>query len=102
MKRKVLFISLFLFFSLVIIFTLRFILGGPEDTWLCQKGVWVKHGNPAIPPPTTGCGEPQLVGGDKDVHGCIGSAGYSWCQIKNKCLRIWEEKCEDSPGDSQE
>ena len=35
-----------------------------------------------------------IVGGDKDTHGCIGSAGYSWCEIKNKCLRVWEEKCE--------
>jgi len=36
----------------------------------------------------------NLLGGDRDVHGCIGSAGYSWCEIKNKCLRIWEEPCE--------
>ena len=35
-----------------------------------------------------------IVGNDKDVHGCIGSAGYSWCAVKNKCLRPWEEKCE--------
>ncbi len=35
----------------------------------------------------------QIVGGDKDEHGCIGSAGYTWCEAKNKCLRIWEEKC---------
>jgi hypothetical protein len=34
-----------------------------------------------------------LVGNDKDAHGCIGSAGYSWCEAKNKCLRTWEEKC---------
>jgi hypothetical protein len=34
-----------------------------------------------------------LVGGDRDAHGCIGSAGYSWCAAKNKCLRVWEEKC---------
>ena len=39
----------------------------------------------------------NIVGGDKDVHGCIGSAGYSWCAVKNKCLRVWEEKCEDTP-----
>ena len=38
--------------------------------------------------------QPILVGGDKDVHGCLGSAGYSWCEKKNKCLRVWEEKCE--------
>ena len=38
----------------------------------------------------------MLVGGDKDAHGCIPSAGYSWCAPKNKCLRIWEEKCYES------
>lgn len=34
-----------------------------------------------------------LVGSDRDEHGCIGSAGYSWCAPKNICLRTWEEKC---------
>lgn len=38
------------------------------------------------------CG-PIIVGGDRDIHGCIGSAGYSWCAAKNKCLRTWEESC---------
>lgn len=37
----------------------------------------------------------QLLGGDKDEHGCIGSAGYSWCEAKQKCLREWEEKCQE-------
>ena len=36
---------------------------------------------------------PPIVGGDKDEHGCIGSAGYQWCENKQKCLRIWEEDC---------
>ena len=35
----------------------------------------------------------QIVGGDKDIHGCIGSAGYTWCDVKQKCLRTWEETC---------
>ena len=35
-----------------------------------------------------------LVGNDVDVHGCKGSAGYTWCEPKQKCLRIFEEKCE--------
>jgi hypothetical protein len=35
----------------------------------------------------------NIVGGDRDAHGCIGSAGYSWCPVKNKCLRVWEEDC---------
>lgn len=31
------------------------------------------------------------VGGDKDEHGCIGSAGHQWSVIKNKCIRTFEE-----------
>ncbi len=42
------------------------------------------------------CATP-IVGGDKGSHGCIGSAGYTWCATKNKCLRIWEEKCPTTP-----
>jgi len=40
--------------------------------------------------------ETPIVGGDKDAHGCIGSAGYSWCEAKQKCLRQWEEACDIS------
>jgi len=29
-------------------------------------------------------------GGDRDEHGCIRSAGYSWCAKEGKCLRPWE------------
>ena len=36
---------------------------------------------------------PNLVGGDRDSHGCIGSAGYSWCPETGKCVRVWEENC---------
>ena len=38
--------------------------------------------------------ENQLIGGDKDEGGCLIGAGYSWCEPKQKCLRVWEEKCE--------
>ncbi len=31
----------------------------------------------------------------KDKYGCISSDGYSWCEAKQKCLRSWEEKCEE-------
>jgi hypothetical protein len=42
---------------------------------------------------TSNSQETQMVGNDRDSHGCIGSAGYSWCESKSKCLRIWEENC---------
>lgn len=34
-----------------------------------------------------------VVGNDSDEHGCIGSAGYIWCEEKQKCIRPWEEVC---------
>lgn len=99
----------------VIIFTggvlsARVFTGGGEDTWICEKGEWVRHGNPAVPKPVSDCGgnavvadtsevtaspsaKDQKLGGDRDEHGCIGSAGYTWCEAKNKCLRNWEEAC---------
>ena len=33
---------------------------------------------------------PQIVGNDRDAHGCIGSAGYIWCEKDNQCQRPWE------------
>lgn len=41
------------------VFFLRFILGSPEDTWLCQNNEWIKHGNPSAPKPAEGCGPIQ-------------------------------------------
>lgn len=35
---------------------------------------------------------PTVVGNDRDVHGCIGSAGYTYSQIKNECVRVFEQK----------
>ncbi len=31
-----------------------------------------------------------LVGADSDVHGCKASAGYTWSQAQEKCLRLFE------------
>ena len=31
-----------------------------------------------------------IVGGDRDTHGCIGSAGYVWCDHQSSCVRPWE------------
>lgn len=43
----------------------------------------------------SGCEEQnQVIGGDKDEHGCLPAAGYTWCESKQKCLREWEEPCE--------
>lgn len=34
--------------------------------------------------------ESMIVGGDRDSHGCIPSAGYVWSETLSKCVRPWE------------
>ncbi len=36
---------------------LRFTFGGPEDSWICRDGQWIKHGNPSSQAPLGGCGK---------------------------------------------
>jgi putative lipoprotein len=36
------------------------------------------------PPPAS------TPGADRDEHGCIRSAGYTWCAKEGKCVRPWE------------
>ena len=33
----------------------------------------------------------HVVGGDKDKHGCIASAGYTWSEVLKDCIRLWEK-----------
>ena len=44
---------------------------------------------------------PGLVGNDTDAHGCKPSAGYSWCEAKQRCIRVWEEPCEGALNGSE-
>lgn len=33
---------------------------------------------------------PAAIGGSRDAHNCLTSAGYSWCERTAKCERSWE------------
>lgn len=33
----------------------------------------------------------EIVGNDRDAHNCIGSAGYSWSEVRQSCIRVWED-----------
>jgi hypothetical protein len=44
--------------------------------------------------------KPTLVGGDRDEHGCIGSAGYQWSEVRKECLRLFETGIRLNPVDS--
>jgi putative lipoprotein len=51
--------------------------GHPTEVQIVLKRV-------GAPPPAS------TPGADRDEHGCIGSAGYSWCAKEGKCVRPWE------------
>lgn len=42
------------------------------------------------------------VGADRDAHGCISSAGYTFSALKDKCVRLWEEGVTLLPSDMQD
>jgi hypothetical protein len=74
---------------------LRFIIGGPEDTWICVGGGGIKHGAPSAPMPTEPCGEkpqaerlvklyyynPEL---DKDESGNTGCSRNGLVAVERK------------------
>jgi hypothetical protein len=41
-----------------------------------------------------------IVGNDRDKHGCIGSAGYTYSAIKNNCIQVFEQKIKLQEVDS--
>ncbi len=44
----------------------------------------------------------RFVGGDRDAHGCIGSAGHSWCERTGQCERPWELAKKNKFSDTRE
>jgi hypothetical protein len=41
-----------------------------------------------------------IVGNDRDKHGCIGSAGYTYSAIKNNCIQVFAQKIKLKEVDS--
>lgn len=60
MKKFFIFSSIVIAILAVSVLSIRIIFGGDEDTWICQYGQWMKHGNPSSSMPKEGCG-PRLV-----------------------------------------
>ena len=42
------------------------------------------------------------TGSDRDDHGCIGSAGYTWSVLKNECIRVFEQDLQLTQKESKE
>ncbi len=65
-----------------------------QEAKLCPDGSSVGRTGPNCE--FAECPSPKIIGGEKDAHGCLIAAGYSWCEQKQKCLRTWEERCADT------
>ncbi len=53
--KKIFLITGALLIFIAAVLVARFLIGGDEDTWICDQGQWVKHGQPQSPPPSTPC-----------------------------------------------
>lgn len=62
----------------ILLIIIRFFFGGPEDSWICNEGEWVKHGNPSYDKPIVACGKkPSLPKTEKE---CVAKGGR-WKKI---------------------
>jgi hypothetical protein len=41
------------------------------------------------------------AGSDLDTHNCIASAGYTWSELKNDCVRSWEVGVQFDPSENR-
>lgn len=65
---------------------------GACKTATCSSSEWLcSLTNKCVSKGATCCN--GLLGGCIDEHGCNPTAGYAWCELKQKCLRTWEESC---------
>ena len=84
--KKVIIIAFILIFCLLFI---RFVFGGPEDSWICVNGVWTKHGHPSYPKPENPCGKKITLPKNeidclkiKGVWKKLGPDPFKTCNIK--------------------
>lgn len=44
----------------------------------------------------------RKIGGSRDTHGCLNSAGYTYSHIKKECIQSWDQKIKlvelETPG----
>ena len=89
-RKNNLFLAIAVIISLSLIFVSTVVLAEQGQT--CGNSEWFcSLTNQCVKKGETCC--TGMAGGCIDEHGCNPTAGYSWCESKQKCLRIWEESC---------
>jgi eight-cysteine-cluster-containing protein len=68
---------------------IKFVIGGPEDDWICVDGKWIEHGVPAAPKPTSGCGN----GADKIIN------FFDCLEAGNPVMESYPRQCRTAEGE---
>ncbi|HPI67360.1 MAG TPA: GerMN domain-containing protein [bacterium] len=63
-NKKIIYLIIIIFFLAGLFLVL---MRGQEDTWLCENGTWVKHGNPKAPTPDKPCAGSKII----DFNSCM-------------------------------
>ena len=66
----------------------------------CNNSTSQQADNAAQEPTATE--EAPMVGDDRDEHGCIGSAGYTWSALRGECIQTFEVGTRLNPVDVKE
>lgn len=66
----------------------------------CNNGTPQQADNAAEEPTTPQ--QETMVGDDRDEHGCIGSAGYSWSALREECIQVFEVGTRLNPVDVEQ
>lgn len=65
--KKLFILIVFFFISIpLLLFSIRLLTG--EDNWICQKGEWVKHGQPSSSKPEKECPEPLVIINEQTIY----------------------------------
>jgi hypothetical protein len=54
--------------AIIVVGAIAYLKFSSEDTWLCENGAWVKHGQPSEPMPIAGCGIPQNENENNNIN----------------------------------
>jgi hypothetical protein len=85
MKKSLIYlimIAIFIGAAIIGLLLIRF-LSGPEDSWICDKEGWIKHGNPKGPKPWIACtSKPnQIISFDKIGNLTQDTVSQAWTFI---------------------
>ncbi len=70
--------------------------------WACNKPAQAEANNENTPEDTSVVAQERPTGGDQDEHGCNPSTGETWSNLKQTCLRLFDDALRLNPIEQKE